>query len=87
MVSSFYKDKNYLSYLVIDNFDFLNYFSLKCPAPCEFLKVQRLIAVNDNNNNKNLAQFSNPPYPVSQTGFLAGDCRNKFPGESILFWS
>ena len=65
MVSNFYKDRTYLGYLLIDHFDRLHYFPLKFkfPAPCEFLKAQRLIAVNDNNNNnnKNLVQFSNPP--------------------------
>ena len=54
---------SYLSYLVTDHFYGLHYFPLKFkfPAPCEFLKAQRLIAVNDNNNNKKFAQFSNPP--------------------------
>ena len=67
MVSNFYKDRTYLGYLLIDHFDRLHYFPLKFkfPTPCEFLKAQRLIAVNDNNNNnnnnKNLAQFSTPP--------------------------
>ena len=39
----FYKDKTYLSYLVIDHFGGLHYFPLKFkfPAPCEFLKAQR----------------------------------------------
>ena len=46
-----------LCYLVIDHFDRLYYVPLKFkfPAPCEFLKAQRLIAVNDNNDNKNRA--------------------------------
>ena len=62
MVSNFYKDRTYLGYLLIDHFDRLHYFPLKFkfPAPCEFLKAQRLID-NDNNHNKTLVQFSNPP--------------------------
>ena len=64
MVSNFYKDRTYLSYLVIDHFDGLHYFPLKFkfPAPCEFLKAQRWQQQQQQQQpQKNVAQFSDPP--------------------------